>query len=252
VWSCARHRQHSYSCHDPQKCCVAGTGRNDPDDRSPVVDIHLQLPQCPAGSGSCGHAVPVIHLCVWLLQCDVVLLRVPHSAVVEGESLVQFGGDDLAKAVSHPCGRGGRASPVSELRWFPSESCVRRHPCPASLRGQRVRVRCTPGSGWQSRVYLASVRTLPHRRSTLAQEMSSRCHDTTNAQFTSMHTGRVGSDLLPGGVSLVSGVSEVLGAFVATPAITPGMMMTGRCALNRRCLQSQSWRPGDFYLVSGL
>jgi hypothetical protein len=29
------------------------------------------------GLGSCGHAVRVVHLCVWLLQRDGVLLRVP-------------------------------------------------------------------------------------------------------------------------------------------------------------------------------
>jgi hypothetical protein len=104
----------------------------------------------------------------------------------DGGSSVRSSGGDLAKAVSRPCDRGGRASPVSELRSLPSESCVRRRPCPALLRGQRVRVRCTPGSGWQSRVYPASVRTLPRRRSTLGEEMPSHRHDTTDTQFSLM------------------------------------------------------------------
>src|SRR5208282_353471 len=106
-------------------------------------------------------------LCVWFFQCSCVLLCVPQSAASEGESLVKFSSDDLAKAVSRPCGRGGRASPASELRSFPSESCVHRRPCPASLWGHHVPVRCTLGSGWQIRVYPASVRTLPSRPSTL-------------------------------------------------------------------------------------
>jgi hypothetical protein len=35
-----------------------------------------------AGLGSCCDAVPVIHLCLWLLQRGCTLLRVPSSAVV--------------------------------------------------------------------------------------------------------------------------------------------------------------------------
>jgi hypothetical protein len=33
--------------------------------------------QSPAGLGTCGFTVLVIHLCVWLLQRDGVLFRVP-------------------------------------------------------------------------------------------------------------------------------------------------------------------------------
>ena len=66
--------------------------------------------------------------------------------------------------VSYPCGRGGRAWLVFELRSLPSHSCVRRHPFPASLWVQQVPVRCTLGSGWRSRVYPASARTLHRRR----------------------------------------------------------------------------------------
>ena len=33
--------------------------------------------QSPAGSGSCGNGVRGVHLCVWLLQRDGVLFRVP-------------------------------------------------------------------------------------------------------------------------------------------------------------------------------
>src|ERR1022692_1684646 len=72
----------SYSDHDTQKCCIAGADRNDSDDGSFSVDIRLQLPQCPAGLGSCGNAVLITHLCIWLLQCGCVFLRVPPGAVV--------------------------------------------------------------------------------------------------------------------------------------------------------------------------
>jgi len=114
--------------------------------------------------------------------------------------------DDLSEGISRPCGRVGRASPVSELRSFPLASCVRLHPCLASLKGQRVRVRYTPGSDWQSRVYPVSAQTLPSRRNTLGQETPSRSHDTCNAHtvclllsmttlapqtLTSMHAWRV-------------------------------------------------------------
>jgi hypothetical protein len=46
-------------------------------DGSFSVDVRLQLPQSAAGLGSCGNAVLVVHLCVWLLQRDGVLFRVP-------------------------------------------------------------------------------------------------------------------------------------------------------------------------------
>jgi hypothetical protein len=46
------------------------------------VAVRLQRPQCPAGLGSCGNAVLVVHLSVCLLQRGCVLLRVPSSAVV--------------------------------------------------------------------------------------------------------------------------------------------------------------------------
>ena len=42
----------------------------------------IHCPQCPAGIGSSGNAVPVVRLCVCLLQCGGVLLRVPQSAIV--------------------------------------------------------------------------------------------------------------------------------------------------------------------------
>jgi hypothetical protein len=80
--SCERHWQRSYSDHDTQKCGIAGTDRDDSDDGSFSVDVRLHLPKCPAGLGSCGFTVLVIHLCVWLLQRGCVLLRVPWSAVV--------------------------------------------------------------------------------------------------------------------------------------------------------------------------
>ena len=90
----------------------------------------------------------------------------------------------MGRRFSHPCGRGGRASPVSELRSFPSESCVRQRPCPAWLTGQCVRVRCMPGSGWQSPVYPASVRTLPNRRSRFLLGKAFKLHDTSSYRAT--------------------------------------------------------------------
>jgi len=74
---CGRHWQRSYSDHDTQKCGVAGTDRDDSHDGSFSVDVRLQLPQSAAGSGSCGNSLLVVYLCVWLLQRDGVLLRVP-------------------------------------------------------------------------------------------------------------------------------------------------------------------------------
>ena len=56
--------------------------RDDSDDGSPRVEFSFHLPQCPAGRGSSGHAIPVVYLCVWLLQRDGVLLRVPPGAAV--------------------------------------------------------------------------------------------------------------------------------------------------------------------------
>jgi len=56
---------------------IAGTDRDDSDHGSFSVDVRLQLPQCPAGLGSCGHAVLVVHLCICLPQRDGVLFRVP-------------------------------------------------------------------------------------------------------------------------------------------------------------------------------
>jgi len=73
----AERQQRSYSDHDTQECGIAGTDRDDSDDGSLSVDVRLQLPQSPAGSGSCGNSVLVVHLCVWLLQRDGVLFRVP-------------------------------------------------------------------------------------------------------------------------------------------------------------------------------
>jgi hypothetical protein len=72
--SCGCHQRRSYSDHDTQKCVVAGSDRDDIDDGSFSVDVCPHLPQCSAERGSCRHAVPVIHLCVWLLQRDGVLL----------------------------------------------------------------------------------------------------------------------------------------------------------------------------------
>jgi hypothetical protein len=73
----ARHWQRSYSDYDTQKCGIAGFDRDNIDDGSFGVHVRPHLPQCPAGLGTCGDAVPVIHLCVWLLQRDGVLFRVP-------------------------------------------------------------------------------------------------------------------------------------------------------------------------------
>ena len=72
----------SYSDHDTQKRGAAGTDRDDIDDGSLSVEFRLRFPQSPAGSGSCGHALLVVHLRVWLLQRDGVLFRVPSSAAV--------------------------------------------------------------------------------------------------------------------------------------------------------------------------
>jgi hypothetical protein len=80
--SCGGHWQRSYSDHNTQKCGTAGTDGNDSDNRSCIVDIRLQRPQCPAGLDSCGNAVLVVHLCVCVLQRGCVLLRVLQSAVV--------------------------------------------------------------------------------------------------------------------------------------------------------------------------
>ena len=73
----AERQQRSYSDHDTQKRGIAGTDRDDSDDGSFGVEFRLHLPQCPAGLGSCGHALLVVHLRVWLLQRDGVLFRVP-------------------------------------------------------------------------------------------------------------------------------------------------------------------------------
>jgi hypothetical protein len=80
--SCGRHQQRSYSDHDTQECGVASFDWNSFDDGCSHVEFCLHLSQCAAGLGSCRDAVPVIHLCVWLLQCGCVLLRVPPGAVV--------------------------------------------------------------------------------------------------------------------------------------------------------------------------
>src|ERR1700722_11617879 len=80
--SCGQPEPRSYSSHDTQKCGVAGADRDDIDDGSSGVDIRPHLSQCHAGFGSCGNSVLVIHLCVWLLQCGCVLLRVPSGAAV--------------------------------------------------------------------------------------------------------------------------------------------------------------------------
>jgi hypothetical protein len=80
--SCGQHTQRSYSDHDTQKCGIASFGRDDTDDGSFGVEFRLHFPQCPAGRGTGGHAVPVVYLCVWLLQRHGVLLRIPQNAVV--------------------------------------------------------------------------------------------------------------------------------------------------------------------------
>jgi hypothetical protein len=41
------------------------------------VEFRLQLAQSAAWLGSCGNAVLVVHLCVWLLRRDGFLFRVP-------------------------------------------------------------------------------------------------------------------------------------------------------------------------------
>jgi hypothetical protein len=72
--------------------------------------------------------------------------------------------------ISYPCGRGDRASPVFVLRSFRSRPYVRRRPCPVLFWGQPVRVRCTPGNGWQSRAYLASARIPQSKRRRFGSE----------------------------------------------------------------------------------
>ncbi len=79
---CGRYRLSSYSHHDAQECCIAGTDRNDSGNRSSSVDVRQYCPQCPAGIGSSGNAVPMVRLCICLLQRGGVLLRVPPGAVV--------------------------------------------------------------------------------------------------------------------------------------------------------------------------
>jgi hypothetical protein len=46
------------------------------------VEFRLYHPECPAGLGSCGHAVLVADLCVWLFNRDGVLFCVPSSLAV--------------------------------------------------------------------------------------------------------------------------------------------------------------------------
>jgi hypothetical protein len=64
---------HTATVHIPtmtlKKCGFAGSDRDDIDDGSFVVVVRPHLPQCPTGLGSCGDAVPVIHLSVRLLRC---------------------------------------------------------------------------------------------------------------------------------------------------------------------------------------
>lgn len=80
---CSRYRQSSYSHHDAQECCIAGTDRNYSGHRSSSVDVRQYCPQCPAWVGSSGNPVPVVHLCVCLPQRGGVLLCVPpQSAIV--------------------------------------------------------------------------------------------------------------------------------------------------------------------------
>jgi hypothetical protein len=66
----------SYSDYDTEKCGIPRTDRNDFDNGSLSVDVGFQRPQFPAGLGSCGNAVVVVHLCVCVLQCGCVFLRV--------------------------------------------------------------------------------------------------------------------------------------------------------------------------------
>jgi hypothetical protein len=69
------------SCHDTQECCSAGLHRNDSNDGSFAVGVRSHFSQCAAGLASGGHAVLIIHLCVWLLQCGRVLLHISPGAV---------------------------------------------------------------------------------------------------------------------------------------------------------------------------
>ena len=77
---------HTATVHIPtmtlKKCGFAGSDRDDIDDGSPRVEFCPHLPQCPEGLGSCGDAVPVIHLVrsaasVWLhsFTCSIVRSR---------------------------------------------------------------------------------------------------------------------------------------------------------------------------------
>ncbi len=92
------------------------------------------------------------------------------------------------EAANYPCGTTDRASPVCELRSLPSGPCVRRRPCSAWFWVQRVRVRCTPGSGWQSRAYLASARILQSKPRRFGSENPWPRYDTT-----SLKRGSLGS-----------------------------------------------------------
>ena len=77
VETCTPRWHRSYSDHDPQKCCVAGTDRDDSDDGSFGVGVRLQLAQSAAGLRSSGHALLFADLCVWRIQRNGVLFRVP-------------------------------------------------------------------------------------------------------------------------------------------------------------------------------
>ena len=89
----------------------------------------------------------------------------------------------LVDAISYPCGRADHALLAGEIRLLPSVTCVRRHPGSFSLQGRPLPIHCMRGSGWQSRVYRASVRTPLSRQHRLELEMSSIYYDTTHMQL---------------------------------------------------------------------
>jgi hypothetical protein len=99
VVDCARGTRYRDSLEPHIARGIASSDRNNIDDGSFGVDVRPHLPQCPAGLGTCGDPVPVIHLCVWLLQRDGVLFRVPWSAVGANLATMVLGLLPIRKAI---------------------------------------------------------------------------------------------------------------------------------------------------------
>ena len=105
------------------------------------MEFRLQLAQSVAGLGSCGNAVLVVHLRVWLLQRDGVLFRVPPSAVVI-LARVHFPPDGLP-CVTHQeapfCRDLAARRGLGRLGRFIGAGTLLDHP------SEYVRDRCPPG-----------------------------------------------------------------------------------------------------------